>query len=176
MNTDNEQSQNNGTENRLWDYIDGFATAEEKTVIEQLIASDAAWREKYKELLEVHQLMQSAELEQPSMRFSKNVMDEIAKYHIAPATKTYINKNIIRGIAIFFITLIAGFLVYGFSQVDWSSKGDTSMPNIDFGKIDYSKFFNNTYLNVFMMINLILGLFLLDRLLANKRKKFSEEF
>jgi hypothetical protein len=29
--------------------------------------------------------------------------------------------------------------------------------------------------NAFMMINVILGLFLLDRFLANKRKKFTEE-
>jgi hypothetical protein len=100
-------------------------------------------------------------------------MEEISKLHIAPATKTYINKNIIRGIAIFFITLIVAFLAYGFGQIDWTAQGDTKMP-VDLSKVDYSKFFNNTYMNVFMMINVVLGV-LLDRFLANKRKKFSEE-
>src|SRR5690606_32449733 len=86
---------------RLWEYIDGLSSAEEKSVIEELIENNAQWRVKYKELLEVQQLLQSSELEEPSMRFTKNVMEEISKLHIAPATKTYINKNIIRGLAIF---------------------------------------------------------------------------
>jgi hypothetical protein len=161
-------------EARLWDYIDGASSGEEKTVIEKLLESHAAWQAKYKELLEVHQLIHSSELEEPSMRFTRNVMDEIAKLHIAPATRTYINKNIVWGIAIFFITLIVGFIIYGIGQTDWQAGGDSTLP-VDLSKIDYSRFFNNTYLNVFMMINIILGLFLLDRYLADKRKKYREE-
>ena len=71
------------------------------------------WKNKYHELLDVHQLMKTSGLEQPSMRFTKNVLEEIAKLHIAPATKNYINNKIIWGIGAFFITLIAGFIVYG---------------------------------------------------------------
>jgi len=161
-------------EERLWDYIDGRASAEEKTVIEQLLESNAEWKAKYHELLEVHQLMNSSELEEPSMRFTKNIMEEISKLHIAPATRNYINKNIIRGIAIFFIATIVGFIIYGFGQIDWTASSDTKLP-VDLGKVDYSKFFNNNYVNAFMMVNIILGLFLLDRYLANKRKKYKEE-
>ena len=161
-------------EERLWDYIDGLSSPQEKTVIEKLLESDAEWRTKYHELLEVQQLLHSSELEEPSMRFTKNVMEEISKLHIAPATKTYINKNIIRGLAVFFITMIAGFLIYGFGQIDWTVQGDSALP-ADLGRIDYSKMFNNDWINAFMMINVILGLFLLDRFLASKRKKFHEE-
>lgn len=159
---------------RLWEYIDGLSSAEEKSVIEELIENNTQWRVKYNELLEVQQLLQSSELEEPSMRFTRNVMEEISKLHIAPATKTYINKNIIRGLAIFFITLIVGFLVYGFGQIDWTVQGDTKLP-VDLTKVDYSRMFNNDWVNAFMMINVILGLFLLDRYLANKRKQFREE-
>ncbi len=148
----------------------GAADAE-RSAIEHLLQSNAEWKAKYHELLEVNQLLQSSELEHPSMRFTRNVMEEIAKLHIAPATKTYINKRIVWGIGIFFITMIAGFLVYGFGQIDWSVKGNSSVSDY-LGKIDYGKFFNNTYMNVFMMINVVLGLFLIDRFLANKRKKF----
>jgi len=161
-------------EDRLWEYIDGQGNAEERTVIEQLIAADAAWRAKYGELLEVHQLINSTELDEPSMRFTRNVMDEIARLQIAPATQSYINKNVIRGLTIFFVTMIIGFLIYGFGQIDWTVKNDPKVA-IDFNAIDYSKFFNNNLVNAFMMLNVILGLFLLDRYLANKRKKFSEE-
>src|SRR3989337_2235512 len=158
-------------EERLWDYIDGISSPKEKTVIEQLLENDSEWRAKYSELLEVQQLLRSSELEAPSMRFTKNVMEEIAKLHIAPATKTYINKKIIWGIGIFFITLITRFLVYGFGQIDWTVQGDSKIP-VDFSKVDYSKMFSNDWVNAFMMINVILGLFLLDRYLANKRKQF----
>ena len=161
-------------EERLWDYIDGTSSPQEKSVIEQLLENDTEWKAKYSELLEVQELLHSTELEAPSMRFTKNVMEEIAKLHIAPATKTYINKKIIWGIGIFFITLLVGFLVYGFGQIDWTVQSDTKLP-VDFGKVDYSKIFSNTFVNIFMMINVILGLFLLDRFLASKRKKFREE-
>ena len=67
-----------------------------------------------------------------------------------------------------------GFLIYGLGQVDWTAQGDTKLP-VDLSKVDYSRFFSNTYVNAFMMINVVLGLFLLDRYLANKRKKFREE-
>ena len=86
----------------MWDYIDGNCNEKEKSFIEQLIETNPEWKAKYQELLEVHQLMQtSLELDEPSLRFRQNVMEEIAKYQIAPATKSYINKNIIRGIGAF---------------------------------------------------------------------------
>src|SRR5687768_17563186 len=167
------------SEERLWDYIDGISSPQEKTVIEQLIQTDVDWKSKYRELLEVQQLLQSTELEAPSMRFTKNVMEEIAKLHIAPATRNYINKRIIWGIGAFFITIIVGFLIYGIGQIDWTAQGDSKLPvdlsNVDFRKVDYSKMFSNNLVNAFMMLNVILGLFLLDRYLANKRKKFHEE-
>jgi len=167
------------SEERLWDYIDGISSPQEKTVIEQLIQTDVDWKSKYRDLLEVQQLLQSSELEAPSMRFTKNVMEEIAKLHIAPATRNYINKRIIWGIGAFFITIIVGFLIYGIGQIDWTAQGDSKLPvdlsNVDFRKVDYSKMFSNNLVNAFMMLNVILGLFLLDRYLANKRKKFHEE-
>jgi len=163
-----------GIEQQLWSYIDGFSSKEDKTAIEKLIASNLEWKNKYYELLEVHQLMNSSELEQPSMRFTKNVMEEIAKLHIAPATKNYINKKIIWGIAAFFITVIAGFLIYAFAQVDWNFQ-DNSKPLLDLSTIKMSRIFNNNFVNGFMMVNVLLGLVLLDRVLANKRKKFQKQ-
>jgi len=85
-------------EERLWNYIDGTSAAGERTAIEQLLQSNAEWKAKYHELLEVNELLRSSELEAPSMRFTKNVMEEISRLHIAPATKTYINNRIIWGL------------------------------------------------------------------------------
>jgi hypothetical protein len=160
-----------GIEQRLWNYIDGTAAADEKTVIEKLLETNEAWKNKYSELLELHQLVQSSELDAPSLRFSKNVMEEIAKLHIAPATKTYINKKIIWGLGFFFIALFVGFLIYGLGQMNFNSGEETTLSK-NLNKVDFSKFFSNTWVNAFMMINVVLGLFLLDNFLSNKRKEF----
>ena len=142
---------------RLWEYIDGSVP-------------DGAWHAKYSELLEVHQMLDLTELEQPSLRFTKNVMEEIAKYNIAPATKNYINNKIIWSIGLFFIIVIAGLLVYGFGQVDWSTGSSNSNPvGIDFSAVDYSPILSNTFVNIFMGLNMVLGLMLLDRFLAKKK-------
>lgn len=169
-------------EERLWDYIDGLAVPEEKSAIEQLIEANIEWRNKYHELLEVHQLMSnSLELDEPSMRFTQNVMEDIAKYHIAPAAQSYINKRIIWGIAAFFILTIVGFLIYGFGQVNWSggSSGSNTLPfNIDTSRInsfDFSKVFNSTYTSIFVMVNAVLGLVLLDMYLGKKKRQLQEK-
>ena len=170
------KEENMNMEERLWNYIDGSASAQEKTVIEQLLDADAAWKSKYHELLELDNLIKSSELEQPSMRFHKNVMEEIAKLHIAPATRTYINKKIIWSIGFFFIAMILGFLIYGFGQMFAAGGGgEESTISKNIGKVDFSKFFNNTWINAFMMINVVLGLFLLDNYFNQKRKKFTKE-
>lgn len=161
-------------EKQLWDYIDGLSSGEERTSIEKLLQSNSEWKDKYQELLEVQRLLQSSELELPSMRFTKNVMEEIAKFHIAPAAKNYINKRIIWGIGSFFITVLLAFLIYGFAQMDWNFE-DNSKPIVDFSKFNYGRIFNSNLVNVFMMINVVLGLVLLDRVLANKRKRFQRD-
>lgn len=160
-------------EERLWNFIDGTIAANDRPVVEKLLETDAAWKAKYHELLEVNKLIKSSELDGPSMRFTKNVMEEIAKLHIAPATKTYINKKIIWSIGFFFIALFMSFFVYGIAQSgSESGNGDFVLKNLN--KVDFSKFFSNTVVNVFMMINVVLGLFLLDNYLSNKRKQFKK--
>ncbi|MDZ4809916.1 MAG: hypothetical protein SGI96_16880 [Bacteroidota bacterium] len=163
-----------GIEERLWNFIDGTVSAKEKSVIEQLLQSNAEWKEKYNELLQINELLQSSDLEAPSLRFSKNIMEEISKLHIAPATKSYINKKIIWGIGFFFIAMLVGFLIYGFAQMSLTG-GEETILSKDIIKVDFSKFFSNTWVNAFMMINIVIGLVLLDNYLSNKRKEFRKQ-
>lgn len=163
-------------EERIWDYIDGLCSAEEKTFVEELINTNLEWRKTYGELLEVHKAMDAAlEPDQPSMRFTQNVMEEIARLRITPAASSYINKKVIWGIALFFLITMAGLLAYGFAQVNWHSTGDSSWLAVDMRKIEWNKIFNNNYTNVFMMMNVVLGLMLLDMQLGRKKKKLQGE-
>lgn len=159
-------------EETLWNYIDGTMDDQQLLFVEELIRSNQEWRLKYAELMEVHQLLQDdVDLEQPSMRFTQNVMEEISRLYITPATRNYINKNVIWGIGLFFLTTIAGLLVYGLGQIDWSQPSTGNVPEIP---QDWSRMFSGTYVNVFIMINIVLGLMLLDMYLTNKKKKVQE--
>lgn len=161
---------------RLWEYIDGLAKADERSAIEKLVQENAEWKAKYQELLEVHESLNLVELEQPSLRFTKNVMEEIARLQIAPAAKQYINSKIIWGIGGFFITVIVSFLVYGLAQIDWSTSQSVNTGVLDkITDADYTKVFNNTFVNVFIMLNVVLGLMLFDRYLNDKKKKLMKE-
>ena len=160
---------------RLWEYIDGLSNFEEQTAIEKQLGENAAWKAKYQELLETHQSLQLIELDHPSMRFTRNVMEEISRTQIAPATKKYINNRIIGGIGLFFLLMLAGLIVYGIGQINWAEASDSKKAlGIDLNKVDYSKMFDNTFVNVFMMLNVVLGLTLLDRVLNNKRKNLEQ--
>ncbi|OQP43171.1 hypothetical protein A4H97_13645 [Niastella yeongjuensis] len=162
-------------EERLWEYLDGAGSAEERLFIEQLIASNAVWRAKYQELLELQDLLSHRlELDEPSMRFTQNIMESISKHHIAPAAKTYINKRIIWGIFGFFICTIIAFLVAAFAQIHWTgaSNTDNSLVNlnkINLDKVDTSSLFNSTYTTIFMMVNVVLGLVALDMYLRRQK-------
>ncbi len=164
-------------EDRLWEYIDGHSSPAERSAIEELLATNRQWQEKYSELLNIHRLLDASELDAPSLRFTRNVMEEIARFHVAPATKTYINKNIIRGIGAFFLALILGFTAFVVAQVKWTGHASTGRPiiNPDLGfeklnTIDLSKFVNPAYVTVFMLIAVVMGFVLLDIYLQRKKQ------
>ena len=160
-------------EERLWDFIDGMSDPDEQSLVRRLLAEDNAWQQRYQELMAVDEAMQHHELDAPPLRFTKNVMEQIALFHVAPATKTYINKNVIRGITAFFLIMIIGLLIYFFGQFHWTSTStDNLVPqySIDANKLNWGKALNNTYVNVFILINVILGFILLDKYLQNKKR------
>ncbi|MDH7461548.1 hypothetical protein QEG73_09670 [Chitinophagaceae bacterium 26-R-25] len=167
---------NSNMEERLWDYVDGISSAHEKSVIEKLLETDSEWRHKYKEILKANILLQeSIDLDEPSMRFTQNVMEDIAKYKIAPAASTYINKKIIYGIAAVFLTIIVAMFVYVFANVDWATTGSGGGIPFDISKINYGKIFSSTYVNMFLMLNVMIGLVFLDKYLSVRKKKLLEQ-
>ncbi|MEO8150498.1 MAG: hypothetical protein ABI723_22900 [Bacteroidia bacterium] len=154
-------------EEQIWNYIDGTCTEEEKIQFEKLLASNADIKKKYEELLQLNQLFAAAELNEPSMRFTMNVMDAINAAVPVTPLKTFVDQRIIKSIAIFFVGTISVLLIYLLSQMQWSfSSGNNFNFNFDF---DTSKIFSTTFINVFVMINVILGLLLLDKYLHWKK-------
>jgi hypothetical protein len=165
-------------EKRIWEFIDGHCNNVEKTFILQQLAENPVWQSKYTELVSVHEMLQKESLEMPSLRFTKNVMEKIAQYQVAPATKNYINKNVIRGISAFFLIMIGGLFIYFVGQIHWSSTSTgTILPaySLDAGKLNWGKMLNNSYVNIFIGISAILGLILMDKYLQTKKNQAHTE-
>jgi len=160
-------------EQRIWEFIDGHCTEAEKAVVSRQLDENPVWRNAYEELKSIQELLRQEELEMPSLRFTKNVMEEISRYQVAPATKNYINKNVIRGIFSFFLVMIAGLLIYFLGQIHWTSSSTGNLIpafNIDANKLSWGKLLNNAYVNVFIGINTILSLILLDKYMQGRKK------
>ncbi len=146
-------------------------TPAETAAINNFLATDPIWQEHYQRLLNLHQLLNQSELEIPSMRFTKNVMEAISHTGIAPATKNYINKNVIRGITAFLVSMIAGLVIYfgiQFTPVA-SHSSNLQVPDLGLDKINYTHIFNNAYTSAFMLIATLSGLVLFDAWLRRKR-------
>ena len=103
-------------------------------------------------------------------------MEEIARFHVAPATRNYINKNVIRGITAFFLLMIIGMLIYFIGQFHWISSSTDNLISpyhIHAGKLNLGKALNDTSVNIFILVNVVLGFILLDKYLQGKRKSRS---
>lgn len=154
---------------QLWDYIDGNCSEVERQRISALIEKDAEWRAAYEQFSSLNtSIAEGLTLEQPAMRFTKNVMEAVATTHIAPATKKYINKNIVRGIAAFFIIAILFMIGYAMANADWS--GPSAVTAVKTPHIDLSGIFNSSFFTVMMAVNTVLALVLLDFLLKRKQR------
>jgi hypothetical protein len=166
-------------EAHIWNYIDGIANAREIIFVEQMIVTDKLWQQKYEELSELNQLLTTViETDQPSLRFSKNVMEQIRDTQPLPATIHYVNKNIIRSIAAIFIFTMVAFLAYSFVQINWSSPVGSSLISFDIktsylNKLDFGKLATSKWVNIVLMINVVLGLVLLDSM-QRRRKKINQ--
>jgi hypothetical protein len=107
-------------------------------------------------------LREDLELTSPSPDFSKKVMGAIAGTHIAPASRSYINKKVVYGTALFFLLLIAGALAYILPSYNWSAAGKF-IPPVDLSKLDLSQYFSRKTLNCLLFLNVLLGLVFLDK-------------
>lgn len=151
----------NDIEEQLWNYIDGFCSAEERKSISLLIEKDETYRAKYAELMAFQKNFSALELDEPSMGFTYKVLENVrAEFPLKPL-KTHINTNIIRGIAAFFICTIVLLLAYIFANIHWTADAvNIKLPEMKLPAV--SSYFNQTVMQGFLFFDVILGLFFLD--------------
>lgn len=158
----------NSMEEILWNYIDGNCTPEEQKIITALITEDESYRMKYQELVNLNKSLSSMELDEPSMAFTYNVMETIRTEHAQVPLKAAINKRIIIGIAVFFVTTILALLIFIFANAKLTAPAlstgmavNFKMPAIDFNKA-------KTLVQGFVFFDVVVALYLLDAYLRKR--------
>jgi hypothetical protein len=153
----------------IWNYIDGSCDATDSQRITAKIATDERYASSYQELMKLNAMMEADELEQPSMSFSRNVMEAVA-LEIAPKQlTTKVNNKIIYSIAAFFILSIAAIFVYVLANSSLDAT-ELKVPTLTF-KFDLSQMLSPLYMKIFLMFDLALALLYLDRLIRRKMHK-----
>jgi anti-sigma factor RsiW len=158
----------NTIEERLWNYIDGTCSDDEKKAIDILIAQDDAYRLKYQELSSLDQQFSKMEFEEPSMAFTYNVMENIRAEHAQKPLKAVIDQRIIKGISIFFIFTIVALLVFALSTVHLGPVRFSARLPDNLKIPDIRNYLNGPVLKGFLFFDLVLGLFLFDAYLRRR--------
>lgn len=157
-------------EERLWDWLDGLSSEGEATELQQMVMNLPEWKEKYQELLAIHQSLKAdMELMQPSMRFTKNVMEQIATISIRATTKSYLNNKVIYSIGGLFVAMLSGVLLYAIAMVDWAAGGSSfKMPESKIEQVNWGGILQGPYGTAAVIIVAMLGMVLLDQYLRPK--------
>ncbi|MCX2493649.1 hypothetical protein OQX63_09220 [Pedobacter sp. PF22-3] len=159
----------NTIEQQLWDYIDGNLDEFSKKTIEEKIESNAGIKTQYEELLKLNSAFNALDLDEPSMSFTRNVMESIALAPAPVAMKTKVDEKIIYAIGGFFIVSLLSL----FGYVLYNS--NLSMPKLGFNvtlNFNLDQYITPTVLYSFLFFDLVIGLVFLDQFL---RKKFAQK-
>jgi hypothetical protein len=155
----------NTIEQQLWDYIDGNLDESSKKAIEEKIESDAEVKSQYEDLLKLNSVFDGMDLDEPSMSFTRNVMESVALVPAPVAMKTKVDKKIIYSIGGFFvISLLAlfGYVLYN---------SNLSIPSFDLNvNFDFNldQYITATTVYGFLFADLVIGLIFLDQFLRKK--------
>ncbi|MCZ4243115.1 hypothetical protein [Pedobacter punctiformis] len=155
----------NTIEQQLWDYIDGNLNDDQIKNIRKKIESDHSVQLQYEELLKLNAAFSEMELDEPSMSFTRNVMEDVAILPAPVALKTKVDQRIIYSIAGFFglaLVVVFGYILYNstfsFKEIDFNFKID----------LKFNQFLDSTGIYIFLFADLIIGLVFLDYIIRKK--------
>lgn len=150
----------------FWEVIDGHAGEAEQARAKALMDASAANRALYRELQALHKAAGNAEQEQPSLRFSRNVMEAIARTEPARPVKKYYNPWILGALGLVFALLIGVQAVPLLKEIGKSRSTSSMLPSPDWSRFSdwlgaYSGY------AIFLVVPVVL--LLLDALIKKRR-------
>lgn len=157
-------------EEEIWDYIDGSLDEQERHATAQRIETDAAYAQVYTEMMDLHQLMADAELEEPSMGFTNLVMDQVRPEPAPVALKTKTDPRIIYSLSGIFIAAIVFVAIYAVRSSTWSL-GEIEWPQ---WKLNLDLQIHPAFIQAFLFVDILLALVCLDRYIRPKKQSRQE--
>jgi anti-sigma factor RsiW len=167
--------QNINIEERIQAYLDGLCNEAERAEIAENINRLPAWKNTYEELQEIHQILRhDFEPMEPSMRFTKNVMEQIEGIKIAKPTRQYLNPIVIWMIGGTLAIMLLVLTGYSISLTDWSATESTAtmkLPEVKMPVVHWGNYFNTNTTMLFLLINTVLGFALFDKWLRRGNRQ-----
>lgn len=153
----------------LQDYMDGLCSPQKATEIENKLMTNTDWQMEFETLSELDSLLKSpGQMMEPSVRFTKNVMESIEGFHVAKPASAYLNKWIFYIISgLLGASLIAIFGV-SIAQIDWSTETASTFPLPTY---NWDGLYSNKVLQAAIMANIILGFVLIETAVSRKNKE-----
>lgn len=153
----------------IWDYIDGTISENQKATIKAKIASNPDYKRVYDELMEINGMMHATTLEEPSMSFTRNVMEQV-KLEMPPvALKTKVDPKIIYGIAAFFVLSILSIFIYAIANSS-ARMQDFKLPSFKMA-LNVGQFITPASIRIFLFIDVVIALICLDSFLRSKKTR-----
>jgi anti-sigma factor RsiW len=148
--------ENEEMDRKIWALIDQSAASQDLSEIRKWVESNKDCQQRYEELLRLHQELANIPVDQPSMRFTQNVWEEVEQLHTPFSAQSYINMGVVKGIAALFFIIIAGAILYGIATTGISFLAVENVRKANF-TVDLSA--NTIQLFIFGNILLILLFF-----------------
>lgn len=145
----------------IWDFIDKSGDGAYLRGIEQKINSDHNWAARYEDLNALSTQLTRLPVEQPSLRFTQNIMDALADVPQPVSAQSYINMRIVKCIAAVFLCIIAGALCYFIAVTNWSPNDLPVTSRTVAAPISVTAFIQGI-----VAINILLGLLFFEKISA----------
>ncbi|HEY1023806.1 MAG TPA: hypothetical protein VGE26_01475 [Sphingobacteriaceae bacterium] len=152
----------NKIEKDIWDYIDGTCTPQDRMRAERLIDTDPAYQAAYQEFLTLDADLLKMDFDEPSMGFTRNVMEALKAEPVPGSLRSLIDQRIVYGIGAFFIltfTVLLGVFLY---SMDWSETSASLFSEIKMPAVDLESVLNSKYITIFYFADIVLALYILD--------------
>jgi hypothetical protein len=150
----------NNMEEKLWNYIDGTCSDEERIAIAALIEKNESWHKAFNDMTQMDIAISEITLDEPPMAFSYKVMEGIRVHEAAKPLKTATNSYVIGAIAGFFVLTIMVVVALLFNG---------AVDNVNAKLPDFYALTSSSVIKIFFYVDVILLLFFTDAFLRRKR-------
>jgi hypothetical protein len=123
---------------------------------------------KQQEENEFGELFSALETEQPSMRFTKNVMDSVEGLPVAKVSRRYVNPWIVKGIAAMLIAAI--LILSGYVYINAGSQHDYIAGLNSTNHTEFLHKVKGNFALYAVLANALLFLILIERIVSSKRR------